>query len=251
MADTTLPINIEGVRAFISDQFDRELHDADIIDFERAQSIEPAKHIDDFIYVLDKIIKFETKISNLQYLPYMTTEYPEADAFMDIFDPSKTTNDVGTQYTDVVQYRLLKRRPGSFQRTSKPMAAGNVREYAPRFRYYTEDKENPGYRMMIYGQLYDNLIELVCWARTSKRANQTAFWLEEIIEKYKYVFLVAGFVHVRYEGRDTDRVYINNSKNIRIAGRPLTFYVRNEKIIVRREKVLEDIILELGLRRVP
>lgn len=245
--DENARIFIQDYRLSTSEKIQSD--EATLADFKRtgALSIEQSRDIDQLPYVLQDVIKYEELKSNTGIQVVFTDEYPESDLFTDVFSPNKPQNQVGSQYGDLIQYKLIQRRPGSWQQTSMPMAPGNVREHTPHLRYYGDDPDNPGYKLYAYGKRYDNIFQLVCWAKTSKQANARAMWVEDLMERYAHIIKLKGFNQLRFEGRDAERVFIPDSKAFKLAGRYLTFYCRTEKIILVREKTLQDVYINVGV----
>lgn len=242
------------VKTFIEDyrlmaENEAQSQNATLSDFKRsgALSIEPSRDIDQLPYIIQDIIAYEQERAGTGIKTMFTDEYPESDIFTDIFDPNKPQNQVGSQYGDLIQYKLIQRRPGTYQQTAHPMAPGNTREHVAHLRYYADDPDNPGYRINAMGKRFDNVFQLVCWARTSKQANARAMWLEDLMERYAHIIKLKGFCQLRYEGRDAERAFIPESKAFKLSGRYLTFYCGTEKIILVREKTLSEVIVKVGL----
>lgn len=212
-----------------------------------ALSLEASKDIDQMPYVLKDIIEYEEKKAGTGIGVNFTEEFPDSQIFVDVFNPNKPVNDVGTQYGDLIQYKLLQRRPGHFAQTSTPMAPGVRREYSMHLRWYGDDPDFPGYQLYSYGQRFDNVFQLVCWARTAKQANIRVMWLEDLMQRYFFALKLKGFNQIRYEGRDKDVVFTPEAQSFKLAGRYLTFYCRTEKIILVREKTLEEVLISLGI----
>lgn len=254
--DFTEVLTGSPVRVFIEDYRNQANEDAQyvksvtgrtILKRTGALSLEESKDIDQLPYVIKDVIEYEEQKAGTGVGVLFTEEFPESPIFTDVFNPNKPTNDVGTQYGDLIQYKVLQRRPGHFQQTSAPMAPGVHREYSAHLRWYGDDPDFPGYQLYSYGQRFDNVFQLVCWAKTSKQANARAMWVEDLMQRYSYALKLKGFNQIRYEGRDKDIVFVPESKAFRLAGRYLTFYCRTEKIILVREKTVEEVLISLGI----
>jgi len=143
--------------------------------------------------------------------------------------------------TETITFSLIKREPGSFSQGSP--FEGGVRNLKPHFRESGIDPEQPGYRQIVVGYWYDNLIRLTCWARTNKAANKRAVWLENLMEDYSWWFVAQGVPRVIYQGQNTDLI-VNIDSN-KWYGRPIDFFVRTERLKVFKEKTLEEILIKL------
>jgi len=147
--------------------------------------------------------------------------------------------------TETITFSLLRREPGAFAQGGP--FEGKVKNLRPRHRETSEDPANPGYRQMVSGYVYDNLIRLTCWARTNKAANARARWLENLMEDNTWWFVAQGVQRVIYQGEGADIVtVIDNNKWY---GRPIDFFVRTEKLRTFSEKTLEEILIKLVVKR--
>lgn len=147
--------------------------------------------------------------------------------------------------TESVVFSLIERVPGQFAQ-GKPMSRENV-NLRPIQRDSFPDPENKGYRCTVNGYYYDNIVRFTCWARTNKAANSRAEWFENLMEEYSWWFKLQGVDRVVFWGRNADLVTeVNQNKWY---GRPLDFFVRTEKIRVFQEKTLEEILINLSVKR--
>jgi hypothetical protein len=108
-----------------------------------------------------------------------------------------------------------------------------------------DDPDNPGYKLATVGYLYDNVVRFTCWARTNKAANSRVFWLENMMEEYKWWFRLQGINRMLFLGRRTD--IVTTVSNNKWYGRPVDFYVRTEKLQVFSEKEFEQMILRVDV----
>lgn len=145
--------------------------------------------------------------------------------------------------TEVISINLVKRLPGVFEQGAP--FEGSVKNLRPIMRESKPDPNAPGYRKVILGKWYDNLIRFTCWAQTNKEAIQRSFWFEEFIEKYTWFFKVSGVQRVIFWGQEEDKFIDNDGK--KLYGRPLLFYLQTEELTEHSEKELEEIYVNLGL----
>jgi hypothetical protein len=150
--------------------------------------------------------------------------------------------------TEIISVKCIRRDPGLFSQGS-PYDAGSpaaVKNMTPRLREEINDPEHKGYNIAILGKWFDNVIRLTCWARTNKRVNYRADWLETLMEEYMWWFKAEGIDRLLFVGRKTDIVEGKESDN-RWYGRPLDYFVRTEKISMQSEKQIEEILLKTTL----
>jgi hypothetical protein len=108
-----------------------------------------------------------------------------------------------------------------------------------------DDKENPGYRYVIKGYWYDNLVRFTCWARSNKAANARAEWFEQLMQEYSWWYALQGVNRVLFWDRGSDIVSVVDGN--KWYGRPIDFFVRTEKLRVFSEKELEQILIRLDV----
>jgi len=152
--------------------------------------------------------------------------------------------DINSQ-TESIVFSLIERQPGQFAQ-GKPMSSDHV-NLRPMVREEYNDPENPGYRCLVTGYYYDNIVRFTCWAQTNKAANSRAEWFENLMEEYSWWFKLQGVDRVLFWGRDADLVTVVNEN--KWYGRPINFFVRTEKTRVFQEKTLEELIIELSVKR--
>ncbi len=146
-----------------------------------------------------------------------------------------------TAETEVVSISLLKRAPGAWDQGAP--FEGSVKNLRPIIRESKRDTSSPGYRKVVMGKWYDNLIQFTCWAQTNKEAIKRAFWFEEFIEKYTWYFKISGVQRVIFTGQEADEFIDNDGK--KLYGRPLLYYVKTEELTEYSEKEIEEIFLKL------
>jgi len=156
-----------------------------------------------------------------------THEYP--------FDESRS---------EVITYKLISRCPGT---TSQGKQMNKRRQdWRPKFRETLDDPDHTNKKLFVYGQVYDNLVELCCWAQTNKTADARALWLESLVDEYKWFIKYKGIAEVRYQERlaDTFKAIGDNEWH----GRPLRYFVSTEKITRYSQFVVRDLVVKLIAR---
>lgn len=143
----------------------------------------------------------------------------------------------------IVTVRCIKRMPGAFSQGAP--FEGDVKNLKPMLREERDDEEYPGYKLAIYGYFHDNLITLSCWARTNKRANYYADWLEDLMREYAWYFKSEGISRTVFYGRNED--ITKTIDGVKWYGRPLDYFVKTEKIGILSQKEIEDIVISTTL----
>jgi hypothetical protein len=149
--------------------------------------------------------------------------------------------------TEVISVKCMNRHPGLFSQGTPYDAgkAGAVKNLLPVLREEINDPEHKGYRIAILGKWFDNIVRLTCWARTNKRANYRADWLETLMEEYMWWFKSEGIDRCIFIDRRED--ITEDVDGNRWYGRPLDYFVRTEKISMRSEKQIEEILIKTTL----
>ena len=186
-----------------------------------------AKDIDGFYLLVQEVIADRLARENIaaEHRPIFTEENPPTDA-----------------RSEVITFKLLSRCPGVISQ-GKQLAPGR-QEWKGRHRDIMPDPDHPNKKLHIYSQVFDNVIELCCWAKTNKVANARALWLERLIADYTWYFKLSGVAQVRFHERTADMHEANDTDGNKIFSRPLKFYVRTERISNVSEYVLGDILLK-------
>lgn len=144
---------------------------------------------------------------------------------------------------ETITIALRRREPATFSQ-DQPFSSGK-RNYKPIFREAFPDPKEPGYLVLVFGVLFDNLVELTCWALNNKEANARAMWLEELMLSYTWFFRYGGINQLLYYGRDRDETI--ERENQQLYGRPLLYYLRTEKLYTVREKTIDDLLISLRM----
>lgn len=139
---------------------------------------------------------------------------------------------------ETITVRLRDRAPGVM---GKAAPQGTPRELKPTVREVYDDPTLPRYQIWELGWMRDNVIEFCIWSQTNKEANKLALWFEDFMNANMWFFRSRGVNQLYFQGRDADFNIIDK----RLVGRPLTYFVRTERITQLREKVLEEIVVNL------
>lgn len=92
----------------------------------------------------------------------------------------------------------------------------------------------------VWGQWFDNMIKLECWAPTPKEAEDLAFTMEALLREYRGYILRLGVQKMIYFGRNED-FHMNIA---RWHCRSLNYYFRTENIEVKRDAAINSIDVE-------
>lgn len=139
---------------------------------------------------------------------------------------------------ETVTVRLRDRAPGVMGKTAPQ---GSPRNLKPTVREVYDDPVLPRYQIWELGWMRDNVIEFCMWSQTNKEANKMALWFEDFMNANMWFFRSRGVNQLYFNGRDNDFTILDK----RLVGRPLTYFVRTERVTQLREKVLEQIVVNL------
>ena len=192
--------------------------------FDRLLSGEEAKNLNEFYVLVNEAINDRLDRENVPQ--------DERLIFTEAWPPDAIK-------TETITYRLLERSPGTVSQGK--LMNKEKQNWKPMLRQVLHDPDHPNKKLYIYGQWLDNMIELCCWARTSKVANARALWLEDLMEEYSWFFSYKGVSSVRFEGRGADS-YQNINDNA-LHCRPLRYFVRTDRITKLSEFVINKILV--------
>ncbi len=147
--------------------------------------------------------------------------------------------------TESIVFSLMERLPGQFAQGA-PMSRDHV-NFRPIFREEFVDPENPGYKCLVNGYYYDQIVRFTCWANTNKAVNARAEWFENMMEEYSWWFKLQGVDRVLFWGRTRDLVTTVNEN--KWYGRPIDYFVRTEKTRTFQQKTIEEILIRLTTKR--
>lgn len=145
---------------------------------------------------------------------------------------------------EIITYSLKKRQPGDFSQ-NEPFGAAPIKNYKPVFREETIDPDNPGYKNLIFGYWYDNMVEFKCYGRTNKEADDRALWFEKFMNNYTWFFRYSGVNRVLYLGRGEETS--EEFDGYTISGRSIKYFVRTEEITTVSEKAIEQVVINFSV----
>jgi hypothetical protein len=222
-----LPPNLTGKTAVeISSMLTQELVSSESKRQQNTLAVNPPIDLPEFFTLLNQVIEQKQIQEGVASPVHLLEDYPPIDASQPI-----------------ITYGLSRREPGLFS-NHQPFAGG-VKNYRPEFREAFEDPLNPGYLIVVMGQWFDNLVDLVCWAQTNKEANRLVDWLEDLMLSNTWFFRMKGITQLLYWGRQEDSKI--DRGNIRFMARPLQYYIRTEKLLTISQKTIETILVNLDL----
>jgi hypothetical protein len=196
---------------------------------ERARRPQPAKNIVEFFELTKQVIEDKEIANNIieDQKVLFTPEYPPQEL-------DKVT----------ISFSVVRREPAS---TSQGRHFNQQRqEWKPRVREIIDDPNNPGYKLMILGQKFENIVQFIIWAKTHKEANKRAEWFEDLMREYAWFIKYKGVDEFYMLERGEDIILDVDQQ--RIVGRPFHYYVRTEKLTYLSEPTIRRIILELGIK---
>lgn len=192
-------------------------------------------NIDQFIDGIKELIDIDQQTSGQRVI--LKDDYATDNILEDPDDPLK-------ELSGVVLYSMKRRAPGT-------MEGGNDwfnksrREIKPRIReIITNDPKNPGETKIIYSQWFDNEIKLKITARTNKRANELAFWFENLMETNRPFFAFRGITKYFMNIREADE--FKQYGNDPMECRPYCYFVRTERTYEVTEQALNSLIIKLN-----
>jgi hypothetical protein len=196
---------------------------------ERAKRPQPAKSLVEFIELVQKVIEDKEVVNNIieDQKVLFTPEYPPQEL-------DKVT----------ISFSIVRREPAS---TSQGRHFNQERqEWKPRVREIIDDPNNPGYKLIVLGQKFENVVQFIIWAKTHKEANKRAEWFEDLMREYAWFIKYKGVDEFYMLERGEDIILDVDQQ--RIVGRPFHYYVRTEKLTYLSEPTIRRIILELGIK---
>lgn len=147
--------------------------------------------------------------------------------------------------TEIVTFGLVRRRPAAM---SKGQAFNTDHlEVKPHVRGIEFNPQEPGNRIVIYGQRFENEMVFTCWAKTNKQADIRARWLEDTLKSWTWYIRFNGIDDFYFMGQDEDiHLALDNTKQV-IHGRPMRYYLRTERTTTVLEPVIRHIVVKYNL----
>lgn len=233
----------EQAKVIVKYHFDSILESGQKRGFDQPRSRTPgtAKDVYEFCDLVREAVEHKSQMENVtdDARVILTQEFSDVD-----------------QQLEAITFNLERRQPGQF--SEGPPFGGDVKNLRPIIREVMQDPDNPGYRKVIMGYWYDNLVRFTCWARTNKQANKRALWFEELMEDYTWFYRVRGVSRVLFWDRGSDVEKLVDaagpsesgaSTTNKYYGRPLFYFVRTEKIRTYSEKELEQLLINVSVKK--
>lgn len=148
------------------------------------------------------------------------------------------------ELSGIVLYSMKRRAPGTMEGGNTWFDRGR-REVKPRIReIISNDPCNPGQVKIVYSQWFDNEVKFDITARTNKRANELAFWFENLMETNRPFFAFRGVTKYFMNIREADefKQYGNDSFECR----PYCYFIRTERTYEVTEQALNRLIIRLN-----
>ena len=199
---------------------------------DRIRSPAPSMDIDGFFRLVGSALERQQQIDGARVKIFYSEDFPEKDDDLD---------------GEAIIFSLLNRKPGTFeqQKTGLSMAETNLRHRGKIYQESFEDPDYVGSRIYSYSQLFDNHVKFEIYARTNKIANMRANWFEGFIDDWTWFFRANGIKAVNYDCRQSDiGKALDNRKFVK---RPMSYFVRTEKVTYIREHTLRSLVLASSL----
>jgi hypothetical protein len=128
--------------------------------------------------------------------------------------------------TEAVTFFLSSRSPGLYGKG--PMGAGGVHEVVPHLRSVQDHPEHAGEKLVTMGRSFDNVVRLRVYARDDMTALKRVFWLEDVIDSFRWYFRVHGIFQVLEMGvGEKEQVTIGE---LLLTRYPMSYFVKTEDI---------------------
>ena len=232
LIDEELSVDLPSVTfEYVYDLFIENARDAHIASTS-LKSLGPAKELNEtFVLIKQAIVAHEKANRVIQ------------EARLAFFGWEEPTT---TQELEAISIFPSRRLPGTFSGGGIDKTLGKrTREIVPHIREEGFDEEDHNYRTAVMGQFYDNWVDFTCWARNNKAAFNRSVWFEDLIREYRWYFTMLGVSRIIVQGtkeRRTKKI----GENI-IYGYPVEVFIRTEKLFTVSEKILERLVVEIGL----
>lgn len=130
-----------------------------------------------------------------------------------------------------ISYRILSRRPPS-NREYKPIVREEIIEC---------DELNEQRKGVIYGQVFDCIVQFTIFAGEAKLANKVVEDFENLMLSYTGYFKQQGVMELYFKEQVTDQDYNNFRETLSV--RNVRYYVQIEKLAVIFNRKLDDVRL--------
>lgn len=198
---------------------------------ERLKTIGPSKDLPDTVDIIRKAIEDYESRGNTVNNTRINFSYNEPNKVLEL---------------DAITVEPTLTLPGMFAKGRPTKSESTTRELKKHLREIVDDPDNNGYKLLVFGQYFDNFVDFTCWSATNKEALDRAIWFENIMEEYLWLFTMSGVHSIIYQGRKNRKVKSVGDDNL-IYGYPVEFFIRTEKITRISEKTLEKMVINLGI----
>lgn len=187
--------------------------------------------IDGFFVLMNNILIDAQDKSNIpeKYRLTYTHEYPDYGASED----NDGISDIDKSLDGII-YRVIGRSPAPM---SGPIDNKEKAQYKP-CRRERLNSTNSDYEIEQWGLWMRTIVEFECFSTKNRIAEKRALWLEDVIWDYLWYFQMHG-VEIIYKERLTDRVNKVDKQTYYL--KPLTYWVRTEKVYHKLIKKLDSI----------
>lgn len=162
------------------------------------------------------------------------------------FKPNSTYNIPNEDEGNHLRYNIEERTYATTQQGY--MQHNGRKNFKWALRDIVEDKTKPGYKVLVFEKPFDNTLILTSWSKNYRDANKFAFKIEELLDTYRGIFKMKGLLDLRYIRRKDD--VFREVSNYAWYGCPIEFYVKTNQIKLVYEKVLEQISIDLTLKKI-
>lgn len=153
--------------------------------------------------------------------------------------------DLSSDESNAIRYKIMQTTPSGLSRESEPHRGIKAHQWM--LIDILDDKENPGYQVLLYQKPIDVTLEISSWSKNYRDANRGAVIIEDLLETYRRIFHRKGLQQMRFLGRKED--IVNQQAHTVTYGCPLQYYLRTVKVKKVYEKVLETLTIELTTHR--
>lgn len=193
------------------------------------QGREAAKDIDQFGDVLSTVVEFYQKYEN-----------PVSEEYK--ISVRGTGRNIEMK-NPTLSWKLLSREPGL-------VSAGGVhtkgtQEMTPHLRGVIKDPKKPNKEIHVYGQRFDNLIEIKFTTMDSNSFQPQILDIEHMIKNYSWFFSYKGFQKMIYVKRGED-TFMNHGGDTYYSG-CLIYKLTTEALEAKEEDILRNITIKMFL----
>jgi hypothetical protein len=148
----------------------------------------------------------------------------------------------GQELSGIVTYEMLRRAPGTMK-GGNDWFSESRREVKPRVRMVTPASTANPYATAYSSQWFDNLVCFKIYAKTAYRANKLALEFEDIMESYRFFFVLKGITKYFFKERTQDFIQQAGGENYYC--RPLEYYVRTETTYTVSENAINRVLMNI------